>query len=233
MERMAVSDGADDCLDGFMGWRAQGKVLEKQQRHGEAVRALERALELTAHDNKRGRDELLTWLALASFNAGWPDEAMKWADLAMQEGVEETWLFHVHRVAGIACSNLGRLEDAQRHRQRAYEMAVQQADTVKTSDCLAGLADLHRLRGELDTAATLCLKAESLCPDAAQTAIVYHAIILRAQGRVEEALRRLEQASRVGALTGASGERRMQGHSARGWQYTEPSLAGSSRRGMI
>ena len=42
-ERIAVTDGLDDRPDAFFGWRAQGKVLEKQHRYGEAVEAHKRA----------------------------------------------------------------------------------------------------------------------------------------------------------------------------------------------
>ena len=206
MERMALADGGDDCALGFMGRRARGKALDKQQRFEEAAMAYEQALELNPPENKAGRDELLIRLVLASFNAGRPEETMKWVERAIQEGVADTRLYQAHRMAGFACSNLGRLDEAHHHRQRAYEMAVQQADTKKISDCLAGLADLHRLRGELDSAEALCLEAEALCPESARTAIVIHAIVMRARGRLEEALARMEHASRVGVMASSFSE---------------------------
>ena len=162
MERMALADGGDDWGNGFMGLRARGKALDKQHRSGEAALAYEEAkLKLNPPENTAGRDDLLIRLVLASFNAGRPEETMKWVERAIEEGVAESRLYQAHRMAGFACSNLGRLEEAHFHRQRAYEMAVQQADSKKISDCLAGLADLHRLRGELDSAEALCLEAEA------------------------------------------------------------------------
>ena len=89
-------------------------------------------------------------------------------------------------------------------------MAIEAGDSEKISDCLATLADLHRLRGELDQAEALCLEAESLCPESARMAISVHAIVLRARGRLDEALARMEQASRVGVMASSSSERRMQ-----------------------
>ena len=161
-------------------------------------------------ENTAGRDDLLIRLMLASFNAGRPEATMKWVERAIEAEVSETRLYQAHRLAGFACSNLGRLEESHYHRQRAYEMAIEAGDSEKISDCLATLADLHRLRGELDQAEALCLEAESLCPESARMAISVHAIVLRARGRLDEALARMEQASRVGVMASSSSERRMQ-----------------------
>ena len=43
MERMAVADDTNDRPDGFLGWRARGKALEKQHRYELAVEAYEMA----------------------------------------------------------------------------------------------------------------------------------------------------------------------------------------------
>ena len=128
--------------------------------------------------DKVARDELLVRLVLASFNAGRPDVTIAWAKRAIAEGVAENQLYQVHRLAGVACSNQGRLDEAQQHHQHAYEIALGQDDTKKIVDCLSTLAEVHRLRGELDCAEALCLKAESLGPATARTAIMIHALVL-------------------------------------------------------
>ena len=210
LERSAVTDGPDDSADAFVGWRAQGKVLERQRRYEEAVDAYERALELNPPENTEVRGELLIRLVLASFNAGQVEPMMKWAQRAINEDVSDTRLYQAHRLAGSASANLGRLDESHQHRQRAYEMAVKEGEPKAISDCLAAVADLYRLRGELQKAEDVSLEAESLCPGSARTAIIVHAIVLRARGRFDEALARMEQASRAGAMAMASNEGRMQ-----------------------
>jgi tetratricopeptide (TPR) repeat protein len=209
-ERMAAEDCLDDRPANDLGWLVQGKFLDKQHRYAEAAEAYERALGLSPSDHAASRDQLLIRLVLAWFNAGRPEETMKWAECILTEDVSEERRFQAHRLAGIASSNLGRLEEARHHRQCAYDLAVTGGDPKKFSDCLAHLADLHRLRGELDRAEALCLEAESLCPDAARAAILIHATVLRARGQLAEAVARMEQASRVGIMASSFHERRIQ-----------------------
>ena len=210
-ERMAAEDCLDAQPDGLLGWLARGKLLDKQLRYAEAAAAYERALESNPPEHTAVRDDLLIRLALAWFNAGRPEETMTWAERALEQQVSGARLFQAHRLAGVACSNLGRLDEAHHHRRRAHEMAVAEGDPQKISDCLASLADLHRLRGDLDRAEALCLEAESLCPAAARAAVLHHAVVLRARGQLAEALARMEHASRIGVMANSFHERRMQG----------------------
>ena len=48
---------------------------------------------------------------LASFNAGRSDVTITWAERAIAQGVAENRLYQVHRLAGVACSNQGRLDE--------------------------------------------------------------------------------------------------------------------------
>ena len=112
MERMAVAGGGEEKPQGFLGWRAVGKALEKQHRYDDAASAYEQALRLTDATNEAGRDGLLVRLVLASFNAGRPEVTVHWAEQAIALEVAETQLYRVHRMAGVACSNLGRLVEA-------------------------------------------------------------------------------------------------------------------------
>jgi tetratricopeptide (TPR) repeat protein len=209
-ERLAASDWLDDHPDRFTDWLARGKLLDKQHRYDESARAYERALELNPPGDAANRDRLLIRLVLTWFHAGRPEEMMIWADRVIDAGVSEGRLYLAHRLAGLACSNLGHMEATQYHYRRAYEIASRVGNLRKTSDCLATLGDLHRLRGELDRAQALCLEAESLCPGSARAAIVTHARVMRARGQLAEALARLEQASRVGLRASSSFEARMQ-----------------------
>jgi tetratricopeptide (TPR) repeat protein len=209
-ERMAAEDSLDEDPEDALGWYVRGKTLGSQHRYIEAAAAYEQALECDSPVNPAWRDDLLIRLMLATFNAGRPEETMTWAGRALELGGSESRQYQAHRMAGAACSNLGRREEAEHHRRRACEMAEEGGDPEKISDCLASLADLHRLRGDLDRAESLCLEAESRRPDSARAAASTYAMVLRDRGRLDEALARMEHASRVGVLSLASSERRVQ-----------------------
>src|SRR5262249_47890458 len=89
-ERMAAGDCLDGLPDSFLGWLARGKLFDKQLRHAEAAAAYERALEFNPPEHTAGRDDLLIRLALTWFNAGRPQETMKWVERALgEDGVSE------------------------------------------------------------------------------------------------------------------------------------------------
>ena len=146
---------------GLPRWKSTREAASLRRR-GKVV--YEHALRLTDATNEAGRDELLVRLVLASFNAGRPEVTVQWADrkpspwrLPRPSFTGCTaWLESLARIWGVSTSRsiIASLN----------ELAVVQEDADKISDCLAALADVHRRRGELDRAETLCLKAESLRP---------------------------------------------------------------------
>jgi len=205
---------ADDCLDNrpedALGWMVQGELYDKQKRFAEAAGAYERALDSYPSEDKAVHDQLLVRLTLSTFNAGRPDESIKWAQRAIAGPVRPELLYTAHRMAGVAASNLARLDESHYHRQRTYELALDGGDSKKISDCLASLADIRRLRGDLDQAWSLCQQAETLSPESSRQAVLVQAMILRARGRSGEAAQRMEQALSGGALASVYHERRSQ-----------------------
>ena len=165
---------------------------------------------MNAPGNVALRDDLLIRLVLATYNGGRIDQAGGWADRAIAAGMTGTGLPAAHRMAGIARYDAGALVEADAHLRRAYELAAEAGDARATSDCLASLADLHRVRGDLARAEAACLEAEALCPDRARDAVAVHAVVLRNRGAFPEALARMEHAARIGPLRGETLERRMQ-----------------------
>ncbi len=213
-EAEAERQEAAECLESgpedYFGWLARGKLFDKLNRYEEAATAYERALELSLTDDTASRENLLICMVHATFAAGRPDETLRWAEAAIAQCTSETRLYNAHRMAGIAAANLGRLEEAEQYRLRAYNMALEGGDAKKISDSLALLAHLHCLRGDLDKAETLCLKAESLGPDSTRMVLLTFAGVLRARGQIAEALEGLEEACHCGVMASSYSERRMQ-----------------------
>ena len=211
-EAQAHRQTADDCLDGcpegMLGWKVQGEILETQRRFAEAAAAYERALDACPADSGDARDELLIRLGLATFNAGRPDETIEWAERAIAEEVSPKRLYSAHRLAAIATINLERPDDSLYHRRRAYELALEGGSAQEIAESLALIGEIYELRSEFDLADSYCQQAQRLCPDDAHLAFMIQAIILRARGRFDEAVQRMEQAIRVGVLASAFHERR-------------------------
>ena len=182
-EAEAERQEAAECLESgpedYFGWLARGKLFDKLNRYEEAATAYERALELSLTDDTASRENLLICMVHATFAAGRPDETLRWAEAAIAQCTSETRLYNAHRMAGIAAANLGQLEEAEQYRLRTYNMALEGGDAKKISDSLALLAHLHCLRGDLDKAETLCLKAESLGPDSTRMVLLTFAGVLR------------------------------------------------------
>lgn len=81
----AVLKGGEDT---FIGHLAQGKLLERQNRHAEACVPFERGLALVPDTAAMEgvRTEFMMRLALASFNAGRPSDAVRWASAVLEVG---------------------------------------------------------------------------------------------------------------------------------------------------
>jgi tetratricopeptide (TPR) repeat protein len=209
-ERLAAETYLEQQPWDVNGWFIRGKLLDNQRRYGEAVEAYVHALRWNPRANTQGRDNMLLKLILALFHAGRSEETLKWAEQAIEVGVSSPRLYDAHRMAGTAAASLGRLDEAERHHRRAHELAVQAADTKKVVDCLATLGDHHFRLGDLDKAEALCQEAESLRHEASRHALLNHAHILRSRGRFQEAVEKIEQASKVGVVSIASLERHSQ-----------------------
>ena len=137
-------------------------MLEKLHRYEEAIQAFEQALDRNCAENTAGRDEVLFRLALASFNAGWPEKTMMSAERVIEAGVSEPWLYLAHRLAGSASSNLGRLDLA--HYERRMQAVLNM--NMATHRALLGRLDqasdnLCAATGELSADPKLALVCEA------------------------------------------------------------------------
>ncbi len=211
IEREAIdTDAGSEEPTSFIGWRAHGKALDKQNRFLEAADAYAKALDYVTPDSTEGRNELFLRLVLSMTNADKHDVALEWAKRALDAGVSGKGRYQIHRLAGQSCANLGRFDESLEHTKSAAKIAHDSGNLEMINESLAGLADLHNRRGELEQAAKLALQAEAGAPGGAQLPIAIHAMVFRNQGQFAEALERFKQAAKVGVKASAFHERKMQ-----------------------
>lgn len=205
---------AEHCLegqvqDGFW-YLSQGLLHEKEQRFPEACDSYEQALALLPGNRSTARTEAMARLSLSSFNAGRPDQAVRWAEetIAQKPGIEIRIL--AHGFAGLGYGNLGRLEEAEEHKKIAMELAMLAGNQDRAAECMVSLADIMRKRGKIVEAMEACDHAAGMSLKARRIARTTQAECLRAWGRFDEAKEVLAQAQCAPTLFIPSMERRSQ-----------------------
>ena len=114
-ERERATEAMRNTRETVLGLESEGKLLDRQHRYAEAVELYEKALELAPPDQKAVRTSILMHLTLSSFNAGRPADTVRWAKVAIAMAPDGPLSHGARRMAAIGCSNLGRLDDAERH----------------------------------------------------------------------------------------------------------------------
>jgi tetratricopeptide (TPR) repeat protein len=188
----------------------RGTLLEREHRYDEAREAFEQALALTPESNRPVRIECMVHLVLACFNAGRPAESLRWAEEAIALGAEGRSLRTAHRMAGVACDNLGRLEESEEHFRLAYDVAAAEGNRGAMGEILGNLADIQRKRGKLAEAQEACLKAAATDPKAVRMTLATQYAVLNSWGRFEEALQTLRRYAEAPGLVIPAHERRIQ-----------------------
>ncbi len=187
----------------------QGTLLERQHRYAEACTAFEQALSYTSESDRPVRIECMSHLLLASFNAGRPVECLRWAEQVIALGAEGIHLRGAHRMASVACGNLGRLDESEEHCRRAYDVAAGLGDAGVMGEILGSLAGIQHKRGKLAEADEACVRAAAMDPKAERMAIAIRSQILRGWGRFDEALELLRRHDETPKLVIPAHERRI------------------------
>jgi tetratricopeptide (TPR) repeat protein len=208
-ERRRAETCVDRAPDDTLRFITQGTLLEREHRYAEACDAYHQALCLTPVSNGPVRVECMVHLVLACHNAGRPVESLRWAEEAIALGAEGKFLRIAHRMAAVACGNLGRLEEAEDHDVRAYEVAAAEGDKGEMGQILGSLASIQKKRGKLAEAYEACQKAAAVDPKAVRMAIAVQSQILREWGRYEEALELLGRRAGTPNLVIPAFERRI------------------------
>jgi tetratricopeptide (TPR) repeat protein len=192
-ERRRAEADVARAPDDSLRYLTQGTLLEREHRYAEACTAFEQALSLTPESNRLVRIECLIHLVLACFNAGRPVDCLQRAEEAIALGAEGHHLRSAHRMAGLACGNLGRLQESEDHFRLAYEVSAAEGDTGAMGETLGSLANIQRKHGKLAEANEACLKAAAVDPQAVRMALAVRSQIMRDWGRFDEALELLRQ----------------------------------------
>ena len=192
-QRRRAEDCIDRAPDDAQRHLIHGMLLERERRHAEACALYERALSMTPVSITQVRIECMIHLVLCCYNAGRPAESLDWAEQAIALGADGKFLRIAHRMAGVACGNLSRLEESEDHYRRAYDVAAAEGDMGEMGQILGSLGSVQRKRGKLVEANEACVKAAAVDPKAIRMAVAVQSQILREWGRFDEALAMLRR----------------------------------------
>jgi tetratricopeptide (TPR) repeat protein len=206
-ERQRAAQSLDIPPVDALGWFVQGRLFGHRQRYDLAIDAYERALKMPSAARQVNLTDARTLLTVACLKAGRFEDAVHCAELALKQENSRSRSFTLTRLAGTALLNLGRVKDQEAYLRRAYELALEAKNNKWIVESLASLANLERSRGNLGTARSMCLEAESLSPESAREAYNVHANICRTEGRFEEALEKLAKASQAAVIEHPKAER--------------------------
>jgi tetratricopeptide (TPR) repeat protein len=112
-------------------------------------------------------------------------------------------------MAGLACSNLGRLEWSEQHYRRAYKAAVVENNRPAMASILGSLAGCLYKRGKLAEADEACIRAAAMDPKAARISLAIQLQILHARGRYDEALAAIARLQETSPFAIPRNERRV------------------------
>jgi len=193
-ERKQAAASLRDTKETALGLQAQGRLLEREHRYAEAYATFERALALASPNPKAVRSELMMQLVLSSFNAGRPADTVRWAEAVIEYDPQGPVIDMARRMAAVGCSNMGRLDDAERHVRVAIELAP---TAEKRAESLALLGDYVMRRGDLDGAVRIAREADAILPGRKRIPWIIIGVVEKERGRLEEAIRALEHANTI------------------------------------
>jgi tetratricopeptide (TPR) repeat protein len=203
---------AEQCLTrGRRGWdwySNRAEALDTERKYEEAREAYGEALKRAPGWIPGVRPQIRLRLALACYNAGRPEEALRWAEEEIAGKADPQFRMIAHGIAGVACVALGRLDDAELHRQTALELAERAENSNLAGEYLAQLADVQMKRGKLVEALQTCEKAAGMSLAARRQARVVEAECLAIWGRFDQARDTYEQVLRTQPYPEPSLERR-------------------------
>ncbi len=209
-----AQEGVDEASSDTLRHLTEGKLLKRQNRHEEAYEAFLTALDFTEPDDTPVRVECMINLTLAAHEAGRLADCLAWAEQAIAAGATGRLLLSAHRMAGVACGNMVRLEESEGHFRQAYDLAAAEDNTPAMAQNLASLSNCLFEQGRLVEANETALKAAALDPKAARVSLSVQAQVLSIRGRYEEALAVYGRKRECEPLVIPASQRRIQAVSA-------------------
>lgn len=215
MERAAIERGCAKRLaeagpENVPQLLAQGKSLRREGRYAESIPVYERAIAL-AGGMKRGiRAHLMVSLALSCQETGAMNQALSWADQALQLGPDHLHLTSAYSVSALALSSLGRLDEAAKRWNLALSAASRVNNTTQMARFLSTLAAVQRRRGKLAEAIEASERAAALSLQARRIARFVQFECYLTSGRFSDAREMLERGASAPGQTIPGSERRIQ-----------------------
>jgi tetratricopeptide (TPR) repeat protein len=173
----------------------RGQLLERDNRWSEAVRVYEDALPHVPRMANNVRNHILARLTVATFRAGRPEETVRWARQATENGVSGVILGAVRSMAGVAYTNLGDLDQAESVLRLAYDAAMSEGRRADAANHMAEMAGIQCRRGALDEALRTADSAAELGEKYRYMALGWRHFVLKYMGRFNEAGEALEAAA--------------------------------------
>jgi tetratricopeptide (TPR) repeat protein len=187
-ERRRAKEWIDRAEPGALRHRTRALLLKEQDRYEEAYAEHQKALELTPASHTDARIRCMVHLLLTAYNAGRPADCLRWAEQAIALGAKGTHLRVTHRMAGLACGELGRLEESEQHIRHAYDAATAEGNRPAMASILASLADCLFKQGQLARASEVCVEAVAIDPKGMSVSRAVQRQVLCAWGRYDDAL---------------------------------------------
>jgi tetratricopeptide (TPR) repeat protein len=208
-ERRRAEEWIDRAPPDALRHRTRANLLREQDRYDEEYAEYQRELDLLPASKTLVRIQCMVRLTLAANRAGRPAESLRWAEEAIALGAKRTHLRSAHRMAGQACSNLGRLEEAEQHYRAAYDVAAALNNQPDMAAILATLAGNLCKRGKLAEASEACARATAMDPEGGRLAVAIQAEIFVSRGRYEDALAAMARHREAAPRFNPRGERRL------------------------
>jgi len=170
-----------------MALTAQGDLLERQGRHDDACFCFEQALKSMPNLPGGGRALIMAKLALAHHQAGRSTETLRWAQKSLANGPDKTVKPLMHRMAGVALSDQGDLEQAEVQHRLSLELMEKAGKPKEIAEGLVMLASLQKQRGHYEEAITAARRSREIARSPSRTDLAVEAECLRDMGRFDEA----------------------------------------------
>jgi tetratricopeptide (TPR) repeat protein len=179
------------------------------------------ALSKTPYSNRSARAIIMAKLAIANYEAGRPDETVRWASCSLASLPSPNIRRSMERMSGAAYSDQGNLEKSEQHYRNALRLSEVSANASQMAQDASILAGIQYKLGQFEEAIAACHKARQLSGDLIGTSYTIEAECLRDMGRFDEARAVMAQRRLTVNFDQPSLERRMQSLAALGSAFIE------------
>jgi tetratricopeptide (TPR) repeat protein len=147
-KKRIVSERLDVPPVDALGWFVQGRFFDERHCYDQAIVAYETILRMPLFERKALQRETGLRLTVACVRAGRPQEAIRWAELALRHEVSSSGKYLLHQLAGKAYSALGQTDREEIHKQRAQELASAANETEWLVDSLEVPVELGLVKSD-------------------------------------------------------------------------------------